>query len=166
MKPVKLVLITILAFAVVACGKKGDPAEVQTNGVASAPVYPIGTNPFPWPTTDTDLPSFCRNFQGQISNNICRIERVYSNSSWLNFNSQWGRLTLPFGVYYGERVIVTVTGNPRVYVNSTQYGEGSISFLSYSNGYLSFERYSSTYSVTQVRVQTCFNSPHQRTLCN
>jgi hypothetical protein len=89
-----------------------------------------------------------------------------SAASWLNFSSQWGRLSLPFGVYYGERVIVTVTGNPRVYVGNQQYGEGSISFISYSNGYLSFERYSSTYSVNQVRVQSCFDAPHQRTQCN
>lgn len=166
MKPLNLLPIALLALAVIACGKKDGPATVETAPVASAPVYPIGTNPFPWPTTNYDLSSFCSSFQGQLSNNVCRIERVYSNSSWLNYSAQWGRLTLPFGVYYGERVIVTVSGNPRVYVNSQYYGEGSVSFISYSNGYLSFERYSSTYSVNQVRVQSCFSAPHQRTQCN
>lgn len=155
--------IVALAFAAIACGKKSDP-EVSTAAVAApAPVYPIGTNPFPWPTTNNDLPSFCQSFQGQLSNNICRIERVYSNSGWMNVS--WGQLTLPFGVYYGERVVVSVTGTPRVYIGGTNYGTGSLSFISYSTGYLSFERFSSTYSVNEVRVQTCFNAPQQRTTC-
>ncbi len=166
MKIQELTFISLLAFAAIACGKK-DEANVDALAVASpAPVYPIGTNPFPWPNTNNDLAGFCQSFQGQLTNNICKIERVYSNSSWMNVNMQWGRLTLPFGVYHGERVSLNVSGNPRVYVGNANYGEGSISFVSYSTGYLSFERYSSTYSVNQVRVQTCFSAPQQRSTCN
>lgn len=164
MKLKNIAPIALLAFAVIACGKKSDPAVDATVAPVSAPVYPIGTNPFPWPGTNNDLAGFCTSFQGQLSNNICRIERAYRNSQWLNVS--WGQLTLPFGVYYGERVTVSVTGTPRVYVGGANYATGSSSFIAYSTGYISFERFSSTYSVNEVRVQSCFNAPQQRTTCN
>lgn len=159
-------LVLLLALLVGACGKKQDPV-VNTAAVGVPGVQPIPGNPYPWPTptpgTPNDLASFCQSYGGQLSGSVCIFEKNYQNNSW--FSMQWGDLNTGVAVYSGERVIVNVSGSPRIYVGSTNYATGSASFVSNTSGYLSFQRFSQTYSVQQIRIQSCLSSPYQRVAC-
>ncbi len=158
--------ILFLTLAIVACGKK-DNSVATTAPVAAVPQpYPYSpTNPT-WPTNPgtNDLASFCQYSGGSISGNLCRIERNYQNQSW--FSISIGDFNTGVPVYTGEKVTINMSGNARIYVGNYQYGTGSTTFVSSSQGYLTLQKYTSTYSVQQVRVQTCYSSPNQRDYCN
>lgn len=158
--------VIMLTLAVVACGKKDSSAVVDTTAVVAPVVQPF-PYPSPYPGTPTggayDLASFCQTNGGQLSGAVCRFERSYQNNSW--FSQQWGSLNTGIAVYAGERAFVNVSGSPRIYVGGVEYASGSASFVSNTSGYLSFQRFSATYSVQQVRIQSCFSTPNVRTTC-
>lgn len=154
--------VLMLSLAIAACGKKDQPVTETTpiNAVPAPPTYPVP--PSPYPTNPVyNFSYFCQQNGGQMSGNMCRIERNYQ----AGYSQQWGNMNTGVAVYTGERVFVNVSGTPRVYVGSTEYGTGTSSFVATNSGYLNFQRFSQIYSVQQIRVQTCFSDVNVRATC-
>ncbi|HEY8279337.1 MAG TPA: hypothetical protein VIH99_06930 [Bdellovibrionota bacterium] len=172
MKKSVVLPILCLVLTVAACGKKNQDAAVVAAPIAvPATMYP------PYPTIPTipnypypDLPTFCNSLytqglQGQLSNGQCKATMYLNNNSW--FSYQIGTMNTNIQISAGQRLVVTSSGGPKIYVGGTFIGKGNVNLVSSYSGPLVFYRWDiDGYSVNSIQVTTCYSAPYQQTTCN
>jgi hypothetical protein len=157
------VACTALSVSLVACGKKDQPAVDPSVNVApvvaTAPVgtyYPVQYNGMPFQ-------QYCQMYNGSFNGTICSITQTQYGSQW---NIQIGTLNTGIAVYSGQRLAVSDSGNPGVYISGVNIGSGNVNVVANLSGYLTFQKGGfSTYSVSTIQLTTCLSAPAQATPC-
>jgi hypothetical protein len=161
-KPYLALSILTLSLAVVACGKSDNSQVVAGSGVTT--VVPTAPVPTPPPTPGLTLQQYCQ-MSGfvYVNASLCTRTDTYYGQQY-NFNiGSTGALAF---VYSGQRVQVSSSGNPAVYVGANSIGSGNISVVSPYSGALTFQKYSfSTFSISSVTITTCISAPGQAATC-
>jgi hypothetical protein len=145
-----ILVFTLLAMALVACGKKNnaDTGVIPPGGpvVIAPPITPppVGTDPAYW----------CAAKGGRFSyhHNLCRISR-YQNFGW---NRYWGSIDTGIMVYTNDRVLVEVGGDPKIYVGGYNYGR-NYNFVSQVSGTIVVkDSIHDSFKIKSVEIQRCY----------